>query len=219
MKENTLPTPTVALPLRIFATFISYVFHPIFLVPLMAFYLIYGVPSLYLGVDPHLKQMRLVTVIVNDTFFPLLSVLLARGVGFVKSLQMKDQKDRIIPYIATLTWYFWAWMAMRSFSDTPAAMTAMLFGAFLSVSAASVLNSFLKISMHAIGVGGLLMFMLLIGVEGAQGVGLPLTLSILIAGLVCTARMMVSDHTNRELSVGFIVGMVCQLAGFMIFAL
>jgi hypothetical protein len=145
-------------------------------------------------------------------------VLLAKGLGFIKSVQLKDQKDRIIPYIATLTWYFWAWMAIRSWTDSPPALVAMIFGAFLSVSVALVLNSFLKISMHAIGIGGLLMFMLLMSFEGAQGVGLPLTLSILIAGMVYTARMMVSDHSDRELSLGFIVGMLCQLGSFIIFA-
>jgi hypothetical protein len=218
MNEKTFTTQPVAAPFRILATLISYLFHPIFLVPLMAAYLIYGTPSLYLGMDPHLKSQRLITVILNDVFFPLLSILLMKGLGFIKSIKLKDQKDRIIPYVATLTFYFWAWMAMRSFNDTPSVMTAMLFGAFLSVSIALVLNSFLKISMHAIGVGGLLMFMLLMGFEGAEGVGLPLTLSILITGLVFTARMMVSDHTDRELSLGFIVGLLCQLAGFAFFA-
>lgn len=202
---------------KITATVLSYLFHPVWLVPLMAAYLIYGSPGLYLGVSPRDKVFRLITVIVNSVFFPLLSVLLAKALGFVKSIQMKEPTDRIIPYIATLTWYFWDWMAMRNLPDTPAPMTAMLFGVFLSASAGLVLNSFLKISMHTIGVGGLVAFMLILGFQGAPDTALPLALAILVAGLVWSARLVVSDHTNRELVLGFVVGFVCQLAGTLFF--
>lgn len=199
------------------ATVVSYLFHPIWLVPLMAAYLIYVDPVLYLGVTPRIKLFRLLTVIGNNVFFPLLSVVLARALGFIGSFQMKDAKDRIIPYIATLTWYFWSWRVMQNFQDSPAPMTAMLFGVFLSASAGLVLNSFLKISMHTIGVGGLVAFMLLLAFQGEQGAALPLALSILIAGLVWTARLSVSDHTKAELGMGFIVGMICQAAGTLFF--
>ena len=202
---------------KITATVLSYLFHPVWLVPLMAAYLIYASPGLYLGVSPRDKMFRLITVIVNSVFFPLLSVLLARALGFVKSIRMKEPTDRIIPYIATLTWYFWDWMAMRNLPDTPAPMTAMLFGVFLSASAGLVLNSFLKISMHTIGVGGLVAFMLILGFQGAPDTALPLALSILVAGLVWSARLEVSDHTNQELVLGFIVGGVCQAAGTLFF--
>jgi hypothetical protein len=203
---------------KILARLISYVFHPIFLVPLMAAFVIYGEPSWYLGVTPHAKFLRLLTVIDNTLFFPLFAVLLCKGLGFVKSIQLKDQQDRIIPYVATLTFYFWAWMALRYQADTPPILTGMLFGVFLSASAGLVLNSFLKISMHTIGVGGLVTFMLLLAFrEGSDGLGLPLALSILIAGMVWSARLIVSDHTERELSLGFIVGVICQVLGAVFF--
>jgi multisubunit Na+/H+ antiporter MnhE subunit len=218
MNEKTSYTHSETVPARIFGTLVSYVFHPIFLVPYMAAYLIYGQPSLYLGASPHDKLLRLITALLNTAFFPLFAILLAKGLGFIQSLHLKDQKDRIIPYIVTLTCYFWAWMAFKSFNDTPPALTAMLFGAFLAASLGLTLNSFLKISMHTIGVGGLLMFMLLLSFQGAADIGLPLVLSILIAGLVYSARMVVSDHTPKELGLGFIVGMLCQIAGFAFFA-
>ncbi|TDW99768.1 hypothetical protein [Dinghuibacter silviterrae] len=202
---------------KIIATVVSYLFHPIWLVPLMAAYLIFADPVLYLGVSPHIKLFRLLTVVLNSVFFPLISVLLARAVGFIKSIQMKDASDRIIPYVATLTWYFWDWMAMRNLGDTPAPMTAMLFGVFLSASAALIFNTFLKISMHTIGVGGLVAFFLLISLQGAQGTALPLAISILIAGLVWSARLIVSNHTQRELVLGFLVGFLCQVAGTFFF--
>ena len=83
-----------------------------------------------------------------------------------------------------------------------------------------VLNSFLKISMHTMGVGGLVMFALILCILGSKAhrtLRCPLAIAILIAGLVWTARLSVSDHTNRELGLGFVVGMVCQVAGACFF--
>lgn len=216
MKEQTVYPRPVAAPLRFLATLVSYLFHPIFLVPMMAAYLIYGVPSLYLGVNPGLKLQRLITVILNGLFFPLFCILLMKALGFIKSFRLRSPKDRILPYITTLTLYFWLWMAMRNLPDTPVQMIAMIFGVFLATSAGLVINSFIKISMHAIGVGGLITFMLIMAYS--SGVALPLTLSVLIAGLVFTARMMVSDHTDRELITGFVVGILGQVIGFLVFA-
>ena len=199
------------------AILISYVFHPIFLVPLMAACLLYWTPGLYLGVFPEEKLRAILTITLNTVFFPLITVLLARALQFIKSLQMRDRRDRIIPYVATLTWYFWAWRVMNYLPGNPPPMVAMLFGVFLSASAGLVLNSFLKISMHTIGVGGLVMFILLLGWQGAQGTALFLALAFLIAGLVWTARASVSDHTRRELALGFLVGMACQVMGTICF--
>ena len=216
MKEQTVYPRPVAAPLRFLATLVSYLFHPIFLVPMMAAYLIYGVPELYLGVPPDLKFKRLIIVTVNVVFYPLFALVLMKGLGFIKSIHLRSPKDRIAPYIVTLTCYFWAWMVVRSFPDTPVQMIAMIFGVFLATSGGLVINSFIKISMHAIGVGGLITFMLIMAYS--SGVALPLTLSVLIAGLVFTARMMVSDHTDRELITGFVVGILGQVIGFLVFA-
>jgi hypothetical protein len=199
------------------AIVISYLFHPIFLVPLMAAYLIFWSPGLYLGLPPKQKMLRFLTVVFDAVLFPLLAVLLARALNFIKSLQMSDPKDRIIPYIATLTFYFWGWRVMNYLPDSPPPMVALFLGIFLSASLGLVLNSFLKISMHTMGAGGLVMFALILGWEGAPGIALPIAIAILIAGLVWTARLSVSDHTNRELSLGFVVGMVCQVAGACFF--
>jgi hypothetical protein len=39
--------------------------------------------------------------------------------------------------------------------------------------------------------------------------------SVAIAAIVWSARMIVSDHTNKELVVGFAIGMGTQVAAFL----
>lgn len=201
---------------KIIAQVISYIFHPVFVVCIMTIYLVYWNPRLFIGSDGHERFMVMARVLYVDVFFPLFTVLLLKALKFIPSIELKTQRDRIIPYVATLTFYFWAYMVSRNLAINPPEMTAMLFGAFLSVSGALVLNSFFKISMHAIGVGGLLMLMLIMLFRGTPDLGLFLILSVLIAGLVCTSRMIVSDHTNQELALGFVLGMLAQVIAFLI---
>lgn len=41
----------------------------------------------------------------------------------------------------------------------------------------------------------------------------PLTVALLITGVVCTSRMIVSDHRPKEIYAGLLLGFVCQLIG------
>jgi hypothetical protein len=48
--------------------------------------------------------------------------------------------------------------------------------------------------------------------------GLPLwvyiLLSTLLAGLVASARLLISDHSSREVYIGLLTGMLCQLIAY-----
>jgi hypothetical protein len=39
-----------------------------------------------------------------------------------------------------------------------------------------------------------------------------LSIAVLIAGIVCTARLVVSDHSQKEIYYGFLIGILSQLA-------
>jgi hypothetical protein len=65
--------------------------------------------------------------------------------------------------------------------------------------------------MHGIGVGGLAMFFLLQAFSEQDVTGVYFSISIIIAGAVCTSRFIVSDHTQREIYLGFFAGVFCQL--------
>jgi uncharacterized membrane-anchored protein YitT (DUF2179 family) len=214
IEASSNPVPFIQ---RALATLISYVFHPIFLVPYMAAFLIFGEPSFYLGASPMEKRFRMLTILINAVLYPLLLVLLAKALGFIKSIQMQDAQDRIIPYIGVTFFYFWAWRVMNNLQDSPRIMVSMLFGVFLAASIGLVLNSFLKVSMHTTGVGGLFTFMILLAFYGTPAMGLPIALAILIAGLVWSARMLISNHTQTELVMGFMIGMLGQLVAAAFF--
>ncbi|MFN5423433.1 MAG: hypothetical protein ACK5AO_09215 [bacterium] len=196
---------------RITAKVVSVIFHPLVVGVIMAAYLLFFHPSYFIGFSDKVKLLKLLAVINNNVFFPLLVVALLKGLGFNKSILLNTQKERIVPYIASITFFFWTYYIFRNQPETPRALVYMCRGMFFAASAALVLNNYYKISMHAIGVGGLLGLAVVTVFDGTLFSGLPVLLALIISGLVITARRIASDHQWFDLISGFIIGLLCQL--------
>ncbi len=216
LDRNTLNAPQTdshSPILRFFAHLFSYVFHPLFIPLYVTWFLAFIHPSYFSGFSGLGKQKLMLLIAINAFAFPAITVLLLKGLGFIDSLFLKTQKDRIIPYIACGTFFFWTQYVLREQNYVPRILVAFMFGVFISSSAALIANIYYKISMHAIGMGGLIGLFLVIMQQNTMLMTWPLSLVILLTGLVCTSRMIVSDHTPKEIYMGLLVGLICQFVG------
>ena len=198
---------------RFFAHVLSYVFHPLFIPLYVTCFLEFVHPSYFSGFSIMGKKKLLLLVAINAFVFPVVTVLLLKALGFIDSVFLKTQRDRIIPYIASGTFFFWTQYVLREQNYVPRILVAFMFGVFISSSAALIANIYYKISMHAIGMGGLIGVFLIIMQQNTKLMSWPLSLAFLLAGLVCTSRMIVSDHQPKEIYIGLLVGLVCQFVG------
>lgn len=198
------------------ASFLSVVFHPLFIGVYMASYLLFIHPNYFVGFSEKAKWLKLMIVINNNLFFPIVVVGLLRALGFNKSFLLKTQKERIVPYIASITFFFWSYYVFKHQPETPRVLVGMCRGMFLSAAASLLLNNYFKISMHGIGVGGLLGLMVVSVWDGSQYIGTPLLIALLISGLTITARKIVSDHHWFDLIAGCITGFIFQLIALWI---
>jgi hypothetical protein len=64
--------------------------------------------------------------------------------------------------------------------------------------------------MHAIAWGGALMFFFLFSFTDQYASGLYISGVLLLTGLVCTARLICSDHTPFEVWSGLFIGLLAQ---------
>lgn len=196
---------------RFFAHLVSYLFHPLFIPLYVTWFLLFVHPNYFSGYGSGQKLMLLTRVGLNMVFFPLITVLLLKGLGFIDSIFLKTQKDRIIPYIASGIFFFWVYLVFRNQHEIPSILTSFTFAVFLSSSAALIANIYFKISMHAIGVGGIIGLFIIIMQHNTMLMTVPLSVAFLITGLVCTSRMIVSDHQPKEIYTGLLLGFACQL--------
>lgn len=198
---------------RFFAHLFSYIFHPLFIPFYVCWFLEFIHPSYFSGFSEAGKKRVSLMVSLNAIAFPAITVLLLKGLGFIDSFFLRTQRDRIIPYIASMTFFFWAQYALREQPEIPRILVAFMFGVFISSAAALMANIYFKISMHAMGMGGLVGICFVIMQQNTMLMTWPLSAALLIAGLVCTSRFIVSDHTPKDIYSGFLIGFICQLIG------
>ncbi len=208
-KNSSIKQPGVV---RFFAHLFSYIFHPLFIPLYVVYYLAFMHSPYFLGYEQKARWTILGMVFLNMVVFPGVTVFLLKGVGFIDSIFLKTQKDRVIPYIGAGIFYFWMYLVFHNQIEIPLILTSFVFGVFIASSAALIANIYLKISMHAIGVGGLIGLMLVVlYTSQAASVSIPLMIAVLITGIVCTSRLIISDHSQKEIYSGLFLGFICQL--------
>lgn len=187
-------------------------------------------PYLFAVPDEKTKFILVFSVIMLTVFFPLFSVFMMKMLDLIKSFKMEDRTERIGPLIASGVFYLWLFVNMKGNSMIPSAFSFFVLGSTIGLFSALLLNSFTKISLHTIGMGGLLMGMVLIRYAFSYDnffINLPfgsfnistnvlLLMIIVIAGLVGTSRLVLKAHDEFDVYGGYIVGVFAQLVAFRI---
>ena len=213
MQAATIPdSPGKTVPaLRIPAMLLSYLFHPIFIPIYCIAFLVMVHPTYFSGFSMQQKKFTIVIASLNLVFFPLMAILLLKAVGFIQSIFLHTQKDRIIPYMAYGIFSFWAYTVFKGQPIYPPIIASFILGIFLAGSGGLIANIYFKISMHALGAGGFTGLFLIISFGNSMAMIWPLALAICISGMVCTARMLLNSHTEKEIYTGFLLGVLAQL--------
>jgi hypothetical protein len=209
-KLTALNEPRPSSFARMLGHVVSYVFHPLFIPSYIAFFLLFVHPLVFAGYSHDMKVFRLATVMLSTFFIPAFSVFLMWRLQLViSSMQLKTQRERIIPYAIAMIMYFWCWYVFYRV-DSPQEIRIFMLGAFLSVCSAWLLNIPMRVSMHSTAMGTALAFFLILAFKDAAFNGVYLSIAIFVAGLVCTARFIVSHHTAGEIYLGLLAGIASQ---------
>ncbi|MEO8174783.1 MAG: hypothetical protein ABI581_16925 [Sediminibacterium sp.] len=203
-------SPLLTFPAKI----ISYVFHPLFIPTYIFIFLMYQVPYEFAGITDYQLKLRLFSSFWLTAFFPAFAVFLLWRLNFSESIFLRTQKERIVPYVITMFFYWWMYYLSRNFSDQPLVLKFFYMGIFIATVFGLILNNYFKISLHAIGVGGALTAVILFAMYYRLPLGVSMSVAALITGVVCTARFLVSDHTNKEVYTGLFVGIFSQLIAY-----
>lgn len=209
--------------LRIFFKIITYVFHPILLPT-------YGT-LIYLWANPSIQgkevdegtfitpSLALATIFINTFIMPAMAILMMKALGFIKSIDMHDKQDRIIPFIATMTFYIWAFLVIKNYFDFMLPLyTIFILGTVVSLMLSFFINIFLKLSIHMVGMAGLMAATLLMMISSEKSlIGIFLVILIL-TGLVASARLYLKAHTKNEILIGFLIGISGQLLAFSMYS-
>jgi hypothetical protein len=217
--ESLQQTPLEEKPfhpvIRAAARVISVVFHPLFIPVYLSWFLLYINP-IFPAFSPWAKTVVLLRFLVMYTLFPIVTVLLLKGLGFIDSIFLKNQKDRIIPYVASGVYYFWMWYTLRNQPEFPRELVLLTLAIFLASSGGILANSYLKVSMHALSVGVMVTYVLLMAFFSEANFGVYISVAFLIGGAVCTSRLVTLDHHPAEVYIGLFIGILAQVIAYVV---
>ena len=205
---------THPLLLTVPARIISYVFHPLFIPTYVFYFLVIQFPYEFAGITEFQLKLRLFSLFWLTAFFPAFAVFLLWRLKFSESIFLRTKQERIVPYMITMFFYWWMYYLSRNFTDQPAVLKFFYMGIFIATVFGLTLNNYFKISLHAIGVGGAMAAIILFAFYYRAPLGIAMSVAVLIAGVVCTSRFLVSDHTSKEIYTGLLVGIGCQIGAY-----
>ncbi len=200
------------------AAFISYLFHPLLFPTYGVLFLIAANPHLF-GLYPIKAQMLWVIIIFVFTFIcPVVWLLMMKRLELISDFKMGNSNDRIIPYIAIASFYMWMFKLFKPTTEfTPYSnqlISLMMLGAALSIFIGFFINIFKQISIHAIGAGAFLGLTLSMMRLSDFDLKFFFIFVILFAGLIGTARVILSENKLSEIWAGYLTGFVGQFFSF-----
>jgi len=211
---------------------ISIIFHPLLIATYVLLACMTINPYLFGVQDSRSKGVIVISVFLLSFFFPIISILMMKALGLIKSLQMKERTERIGPMIATGVFYLWLYINIRSNTVIPGAYSFFVLGATIALFIAFFITTFQKISLHGVGIGGFLVAMIIIGNQFSYGsfqmqlasdlvfnidIMAVNILVVLIAGITLTSRLILNAHVKEELYGGLLVGAASQLFAYVLF--
>jgi len=193
--------------MRILMQGISVVFHPLLLPTLMFFVIFRYVPQAFRPLPDEAVPYVLIALCTTTLVIPVLSLLALKLTSSIKSLQMAEREDRIIPF--TFIGAFYAITTYKFYDKlnlNPVLVKLMLVATVL-IATLTIITLFWKISIHSAGMGGLVGFILaLVRMFPGSELLAPFTIAVVALGWVMTARLFLKAHAIDEVVAGAVLG-------------
>ncbi len=198
-----------------FSKIISVILHPIFM-PIIAFSLsIKSLPGIGFSVINNLGFIYLV-LLLSTIIMPLMSIFFLIQKNMVASLEMNNYKERFVPLIITAIWMCYGYYKVYEIIVFSTVLKIEFLCAIIIIFIAAFISKFWKISLHMLGAGGVVG--VLFGINILYG-GLlqAIIISLLLAGILGTARINEKAHNHKQVYAGFLIGFLVESAGVLFF--
>ncbi|MDZ7649861.1 MAG: phosphatase PAP2 family protein [Cytophagales bacterium] len=201
--------------MRILATIISIIFHPLLLTTYLVLLLGFYFPSL-LMIAPENFKIILAFVFCFTFLLPAVNILVFRLFGTISSYTLDTRRERIVPVLAISLIYvvttFLFYNKLRFSSN----FNHLILLVTVLVVVSSLLTLFYKVSIHSLGVwGGIGIILPLNKALEQSNLLWPTAIALVIAGLVMSSRLYLNSHTPRQVLVGSLVGFSIGFLGII----
>ncbi len=191
---------------RRIAKVISVILHPMFM-PVYGMLILFNSGTFLSYLPAGVKRIVFIIIIVNTIILPLSLVPFYLTQKVIKSIHMETSRERIIPLLMNTIFYYLGFYLLDRL-QVPGLIKMFLLASASVVFVTLLVSLKWKISIHMIGIGGLLGAIIIVswhlGVD-MKAVCLGL---FLCAGLTGFARLELNKHTPAQVYSGFLTGLL-----------
>lgn len=185
------------------AQIISTLFTP-FYMPTVAFVVLLMFSYLSrLGVAQ--KCYMVFMVYIFTVLLPRIVIYFYRKEMGLSRLQLSERTNRYVPYIISIVSYTLLLCIMKAL-HLPHFCVPIVAAALLIQMICAVVNNWIKVSTHAASSGGVIGMLFAFSIIFNFNAVYWIALCVLLCGCVCSARMVLRQHTYQELFIGVLIG-------------
>lgn len=131
-------------------------------------------------------------------------------------IELGSRERRAIPYVISIFSYLLCYYIMAA-THVPHFMVSILIAALVIQVACAIINLFIKISTHTAAIGGVTGALLAFSVIFSFNPVWWLCIVLLLAGMVGTSRMILRQHSLRQVVLGYLAGVACSFVSVLLF--
>lgn len=191
------------LTLRKLSAGLSWVLHPLLLPLYMMALLLTMTAFAYYPVGVKLYLAWVVTL--YTTVIPVLALGVLRSLGRISDFRVDDRRERALPLLLGAVCYV---LCAVTIARVPSAIFVRKF--MIAAACCEVMCLLVslrwKISLHLTGMGAFVALLVVMNVVGAGRLLVPLTIALLGAGALASARLYLGCHNGAQVAAGFFGG-------------
>lgn len=168
--------------------------------------------------DKEVAFLALKCVFIATGVLPVIIAFILKLTGQISSLHMPKKEERMVPFFLTGSLYYAVIYLFTSYWQLPLdrLIYQFMFGATLAILLGMLITYSWKISVHMIGIGGVVGILTVLSKVGDTVLIWPLSLSIIVAGLIAFGRLQLSAHSPKQVIAGFLLGFGCEVLGLFL---
>lgn len=188
------------------SVFFSVVFQPLFM-PFIGVLLMFGLNSTLASIVPFETQSFVLIISLLLTIIaPGIMFLAFFKLGWVSDLNLTVRKERTLPTFIVLVLFLVFYYLVRNSEGISMTLVSILFGSTLGVLIANLVTFFWKISIHALGISGVVGSLFALFMATNEPFPLTFYVFIGIAISVGVSRLVLKRHTPMQVVMGTLLG-------------
>jgi len=198
----------------LFYKFVSLIFHPLLFSFIGTFLYLFLSPKHFIKKQ---EYIILIVIFVLTYIFPIFLLLFLKKMNFIKDYYLKSIEERKFPILFFIVLSFLIGKILLKLQ-----IVDLLAFSFYGVALALFITYLLfglniKSSLHTLGIGGIVGLVIIISFEYQLNFNFLIAILFVLSGLIAVSRIKLKAHLNKEVYIGFLIGIMAQLISFQMY--